>query len=89
MNSTLVLLLVACGKTAPSIEPPGVTQPSVEEITSESPETPEVATGVVVCVEECVSANMASPLPAERIRQDCESACAGERGLLGEDLLDD
>lgn len=87
MIRTLFLLLAACGKSGPVIEPQDASAPSGLVVTDVEPESTEVEAELpadaAVCLEECLRANMASPLPAERIRQDCDSSCSGERDLLG------
>lgn len=81
------MLLAACGKGSPSIETPDVSQPNGLVETEVEPESheeeAELATDEAVCLEECLRGNMASPLPADRIRQDCEVGCSGDRDQLG------
>ena len=81
------MLLAACGKVGPSIETPDASQSNGLAATEVEPELTEVdaelATDDAICLEECLRGNMASPLPADRIRQDCEVGCSGELDQLG------
>ena len=90
MNTILFLLLAGCGKSEPATEPPEVSVPTSNGVTVVEPalgsDVEEPAIEERGCVEECVESNMASPLPADRIHHDCESACAGEAGLLDGEL---
>jgi|GEM_PF-5159283 len=90
MNTFLFLFLASCGKSEPATEPPEASVPTSNGTTVVEPQLDNDVDHLTIeengCVEECVESNMASPLPADRIHQDCESACTGEAGVLDGEL---